>query len=67
MRIIDFTKLKYDAGSAVEKNPLTIIADLCIFGGSSAGIAAAIQARRMGMNVVIVESSRHLGGLTTGG
>ncbi|TNJ67814.1 FAD-dependent oxidoreductase [Paenibacillus hemerocallicola] len=67
MRIIDFTKLKYDAGSAVEKNPLTINADLCIFGGSSAGIAAAIQARRMGMDVVIVESSRHLGGLTTGG
>lgn len=67
MQIIDFSKIKYDAGPAVETNPLTIKADLCIFGGSSAGIAAAVQARRMGMHVVIVESSGHLGGLTTGG
>jgi hypothetical protein len=41
--------------------------DLCIFGGTSAGIAAAVQAWRMGKRAVIVEPTRHLGGLTTGG
>jgi hypothetical protein len=41
--------------------------DVCIFGGTSGGIAAAIQARRMGKTAVIVEPGPHLGGLTTGG
>jgi hypothetical protein len=44
-----------------------IESDLCVFGGTSAGIAAAVQARRMGRTVVLVEPGRHLGGLTTGG
>jgi ribulose 1,5-bisphosphate synthetase/thiazole synthase len=42
-------------------------ADIVIFGGTSGGIAAAVQARRMGRSVVIAEWTRHLGGLTTGG
>jgi len=42
-------------------------ADLCVFGGTSGGIAAAVQAARMGKSVVLVEPSNYLGGLTTGG
>ncbi|NGN62964.1 FAD-dependent oxidoreductase [Streptomyces sp. A7024] len=41
--------------------------DLVVYGGTSAGIAAAVQARRMGATVVLLEPGRHLGGLTTGG
>ena len=41
--------------------------DLCVFGGTSGGIAAAIQASRMGKAVVLAEPGRYLGGLTTGG
>jgi hypothetical protein len=41
--------------------------DICVFGGSSAGIIAAIQAKRMGKRVVIAEPGKYLGGLTTGG
>ncbi|MEM9826305.1 MAG: FAD-dependent oxidoreductase [Planctomycetota bacterium] len=41
--------------------------DLVIYGGTSAGIAAAVQARRMGMSCVVIEPSRRIGGLTTGG
>ena len=41
--------------------------DVCIYGGTSAGIAAAIQVARSGKSVVIAEASTHLGGLTTGG
>ena len=42
-------------------------ADLVIYGGTSAGVAAAIQARRMGRNPLLIEPSNRLGGLTTGG
>lgn len=42
-------------------------ADICVFGGTSGGIAAAIQAKRMGRSVVLVEPGPYLGGLTTGG
>ncbi|MDF2726077.1 MAG: FAD-dependent oxidoreductase, partial [Paenibacillus sp.] len=45
----------------------TLEADLCIYGGTSAGIAAAIQAHRMGAKVIIAEFGGHLGGLTSGG
>jgi len=41
--------------------------DLVIYGGTSGGVAAGVQARRMGKTAVIVEPGRHLGGLTTGG
>ena len=41
--------------------------DLCIFGGTSGGIAAAVQAARMGKTSVIVNPTKYLGGLTTGG
>jgi len=41
--------------------------DLVIYGGTSAGVTAAIQASRMGKSVVLIEPSDHLGGLTTGG
>jgi len=42
-------------------------ADLCIFGGTSGGIAAAVQAARMGKSAVLVNPTKYLGGLTTGG
>lgn len=41
--------------------------DVVIYGGTSAGIASAIQASRMGKSVVMIEPTHRLGGLTTGG
>jgi hypothetical protein len=41
--------------------------DVVIYGGTSAGIAAAVQVRRMGGSVVVIEPSSRIGGLTTGG
>ena len=41
--------------------------DIVIYGGTSAGIAAAIQSSRMGMSVLVIEPSSRIGGLTTGG
>lgn len=41
--------------------------DVCIYGGTPAGLAAAVQVQRMGRKAVIVEPGRYLGGMTTGG
>ena len=42
-------------------------ADVIIYGGTSAGIAAAIQTARYGKSVILIEPTNRLGGLTTGG
>ncbi len=41
--------------------------DVVVYGGTSSGVAAAIQVARMGKTVVLVEPGTHLGGLTSGG
>ena len=41
--------------------------DLVIYGGSSAGVSAAVQAKRMGYSAVIVCPDVHLGGLSSAG
>ncbi len=41
--------------------------DVVVYGGTSGGIAAAVQVKRMGGTVVVIEPSRRIGGLTTGG
>ena len=44
-----------------------VTSDLVVYGATSAGVAAAVQASRMGRSVIVVESGRHVGGLTAGG
>ncbi|MBR9997342.1 MAG: FAD-dependent oxidoreductase [Cyclobacteriaceae bacterium] len=46
-----------------EKN----IYDMVIYGGTSSGVVAAIQASRMGRSVLLIEPGTRIGGLTTGG
>jgi hypothetical protein len=41
--------------------------DMVIYGGTSAGIAAAVQAKIMGKSAIVIEQSRRIGGLTSGG
>lgn len=53
--------------SALPASAEVIEADIVIFGGTSGGVAAAVQARRMGKSVAVAEWTPHLGGLTTGG
>ena len=55
------------AVSAGAINAQIIEADLCVFGGTSGGIAAAVQSMRMGKTAVLVNPTKYLGGLTTGG
>ena len=44
-----------------------VSSDICVFGGTSAGVAAAVQAARAGQKVVLTEFGYHLGGMTSGG
>ena len=41
--------------------------DLMVYGATSSGVIAAYTASMYGMNVLLVEPGRHLGGLTSGG
>ncbi len=41
--------------------------DVCVYGGTSAGVVAAYAAAKMGKTVVLIEPGGHLGGLTSGG
>jgi len=41
--------------------------DIVVYGGTSGGISAALQAARLGRSVILIEPGKHLGGMTTGG
>src|SRR5690554_3093378 len=41
--------------------------DVVIYGGTSAGITSAIQTSRLGKSALIIEPTKRIGGLTTGG
>lgn len=41
--------------------------DVVIYGGTSAGVIAAVQAKKMGKSVIVVGPDIHLGGLSSGG
>jgi len=52
---------------AASSGAQTATYDIVIYGGTSAGIIAAVQAKRMGKSVVVVAPEKHLGGLSAGG
>lgn len=41
--------------------------DIVVYGGTSGGITAAVQAAKDGRSVVLISPTKHLGGLTTSG
>lgn len=41
--------------------------DICVYGGTAAGVIAAYTAKKMGKTVLLVEPGNHLGGMTSGG
>lgn len=52
------------AQSSAEPEPTW---DVVIYGGTSGGVVAAVQARTLGLSTLLIEPSEHLGGLTSGG
>ncbi|QEM11358.1 FAD-dependent oxidoreductase [Mucilaginibacter rubeus] len=41
--------------------------EVCIYGGTSAGVIAAYTAKKMGKQVLLIEPGLHLGGMSSGG
>ncbi len=42
-------------------------ADVCVYGGTGAGVIAAVQAARMGKDVILLEPGKHFGGMSAEG
>ena len=53
--------------AAVAETQPPPIYDIVVYGGTSAGVIAAVQAARMGKSVIVVCPEKHLGGLSSGG
>ena len=47
--------------------PRTIASDVCVYGGTSAGIAAAVTAARLGRSVTVAAFGSRIGGLSASG
>ena len=47
--------------------PLTHRPSVCVYGGTSGGVIAAVQVARMGKRVARAEPGEHLGGMSSGG
>jgi hypothetical protein len=63
--IAPFLAVVLAAGSA--RAAETVTNDIVVYGGTSAGVIAAVQAKQMGRSVIVVAPERHLGGLSSGG
>lgn len=50
-----------------EPAPSVVDVDVCIYGGQSGGVIAAVQLRKLGCSVALVEFGERLGGLSAGG
>lgn len=51
--------------TVVEENIFT--ADVIVYGGTSAAVTTAVQAKQMGKSVLVVSPDKHLGGLSSSG
>ncbi len=65
--VVTSPNLRYYYPLPASEQPRVIETDLCVYGGTSAGVAAAMQARQMGKTVALLAFDTHLGGLTSGG
>jgi hypothetical protein len=44
-----------------------VTADVCVYGGTSGGVIAAVESARLGKKTVLIESTQRLGGMSSGG
>ncbi|MDA3872394.1 MAG: FAD-dependent oxidoreductase [Kiritimatiellae bacterium] len=59
--------LHYFQSSWISPTDEALHVDLCIYGGTSAGIIAAVTARKRGLSVVVLQPGMCMGGMTSGG
>ena len=59
--------LRYYDDSWVRPTRETLHSDLCVYGGTAAGIMAAVAAHQMGKRAIVLHPGVFTGGMTTGG
>jgi hypothetical protein len=64
---IDITGLHYYDPSWIQQTRETIRTEVCVYGGTAAGVMAAVKVARLGKTALLLQPGKHLGGLTTGG
>src|SRR5436309_3004552 len=64
---IDFSGLHYYDPSWIQQTRETIRVEVCVYGGTAAGVVTAVKSARLGKTVILLQPGKHLGGLTTGG
>lgn len=47
--------------------PQTVKVDVCVYGGTPGGVAAAVQSKKLGKTTALAVFRRHVGGMTAGG
>jgi hypothetical protein len=47
--------------------PVSVDTDICVYGGTSGGMAAAVAAARLGKTVALISLNNHLGGMSASG
>ncbi|MEJ7768521.1 MAG: FAD-dependent oxidoreductase, partial [Chitinophagaceae bacterium] len=62
---IHFPSAGMDSALLIKLKPQTV--DICVYGGTAAGVIAAFTAKKMGKTVILIEPGRHLGGMSSGG
>jgi hypothetical protein len=66
-KTMNWMKLAVAGLLVVVARAAAVEADVVIYGGTSAGVTAAVQAKKMGKSAIIVCPDKHLGGLSSGG
>ncbi len=62
-----FPGLHYFTDAQISARRETLQAQVVVYGGTAAGVFAAVAARRLGLSTLLLHPGKHLGGLTTGG
>lgn len=62
-----FLSLFFSVSANAQTQPTAAEFDVCVYGGTSAGVIAAYTAAQMQQRVILIEPSNRLGGLSTGG
>ena len=67
MRVLAIVIICFAVACSSTEHQRPYDADILVYGATSGGITAAIQAAKAGKKVLLVEPSSHIGGTTTGG
>ena len=65
--MIDTNQPHYYQAAWIQESHASLTCDVCIYGGTAAGVVAAVKAARIGLKVTLLQPGLHLGGMTTGG